>query len=81
VSNRDKLETLGRALYGTTWQNKTISDLDVNARTFERWLAGSTEIPDGVIADLVEIASKRRAVLDEAIRSAKVEKQSQVVVK
>ena len=43
---RDRLEQVGRALYGSEWVSPLARALDVALRTVQRWVAGEIETPD-----------------------------------
>lgn len=43
---RDRLEQIGRALYGPEWVSPLARALDVALRTVQRWAAGEIETPD-----------------------------------
>ena len=38
------LEAMGKSIYGYGWQTKLARDLDVNIRTVQRWIAGSSKV-------------------------------------
>lgn len=54
------LNECGAALYGPRFQRELARDLGVNERTVRRWVAGDTEIPVGVLADLERLLVERR---------------------
>lgn len=58
----------GEALFGPLWQTRFAHALGVNDRTIRRWAVGEVAIPVRVRTELVMLAQKRRAQIDEAIR-------------
>lgn len=54
----------GEALYGPRWQSELARDLQVSDRTMRRWVAGTTDVPDGLYLDLLRLTQERGAVLD-----------------
>jgi hypothetical protein len=62
MTNQQKLETVGRALYGDQWQAPLARDLGVATRSVQRWIAGDRETPD-LAADLRPLVQKRHAEL------------------
>ena len=54
----------GEALYGPRWQSELARDLDVSDRTVRRWVAGTTDVPQGIYLDLLRLTHERAAVLD-----------------
>lgn len=61
------LDRAGCALYGERWQTPLSADLNTSARTVRRWVAGQTDVPDGVITDLRAILAARGAEIDGLI--------------
>lgn len=49
-----RLEEIGSALYGRSWQSDLARLLDVSGRTMRRWAAGETKPPDQIWSDLDE---------------------------
>ena len=47
------LREIGEALFGPQWQSAMARLLDVAVRTVQRWAAGATEIPDGILPPLL----------------------------
>ena len=58
------LTECGEALYGPQWQSALARDLDVSDRTMRRWVAGASELPDGLYLDLLRLTQERAAKLD-----------------
>lgn len=54
----------GEALYGPRWQAELARDLAVADRTVRRWVAGTSDVPSGLYADLLRLTQERAAVLD-----------------
>jgi len=67
TTNREKLHTIGAALHGPRWMRATARDLGVDYRNVARWAAGEYEMPEGVMADLIDIAKQRVAVINAAL--------------
>jgi len=59
---------IGEALYGPRFQRELAAALDVNERTMRRWVAGTSEPPESLQADLLHLVLTRRANLDTIIR-------------
>ncbi|KAA8385465.1 hypothetical protein FOH24_10495 [Acetobacter tropicalis] len=57
------IHRVGRALYGTEWQSDMARDLNINLRTIQRYAAGTTPPPAGVMSDLSGIIEDRIEVL------------------
>lgn len=66
-----RLETIGQALYGPQWQSAIARDLAVSDRTIRRWVAGTSNIPPGILGELKAVCLKRSAEL--AALAAKIE--------
>ena len=56
---RDMLIKYGEALYGPRFATDLARDLGVSDRTMRRWLAGDTNPPEGILADLKRLARER----------------------
>ena len=54
------LKQCGEALFGPRWQREMARALNVNDRTMRRWVAGDTQIPVSVLADLERLLVERR---------------------
>jgi hypothetical protein len=54
----------GEALYGPRWQAELARDLGVADRTIRRWVAGTSEVPQGLYVDLLRLTQERAAQLD-----------------
>lgn len=54
----------GEALYGPQWQSALARDLGISDRTMRRWVAGTSEPPAGLYADLLRLTQERAAQLD-----------------
>ena len=74
------LAQTGKILWAPAdWMGHMAEALRVNRRTVERWASGQTEPPEGVWADLREIAKKRAAEIlaltgdEESLLSPRVE--------
>lgn len=70
MTNQQKLITLGAALHGRLWLRATARDLGVDYRQVQRWAKGEYQPSDRIIAELVEIASKRGDVIAGALSLA-----------
>lgn len=69
TSNNELLIKLATAIHGPLWQNATARDLGVNVRQVHRWKTCEYDVPDGVIADLAQIARAKKSALDSALAS------------
>jgi len=63
------LRDAGEALYGPRWQTDIARDLHVSDRTVRRWLAGSADLPPGVVTDLRRLCEARAVALDNLAES------------
>lgn len=54
----------GEALYGSQWQTALARDLGVSDRTVRRWVAETSEMPQGAYTDLLRLTQERAALLD-----------------
>lgn len=54
----------GEVLYGPRWQSQLARDLGVSDRTIRRWVAGTSEVPQGLAANLLRLTSERAGELD-----------------
>ena len=65
---RDQLHTIGRTLYGLTWQTelaRNIVNLDgeeLDKRRVQQWACGARPVPDWLLPELKKLAEKK---LDE----------------
>jgi hypothetical protein len=69
------IRAIGQALFGTQWQTDLGTELGMNRRTVQRWLAGQDEPRRGVWDDLERILSERikaQQVLCDAIRKRNI---------
>jgi hypothetical protein len=59
--NRDNthLWLAGEVLFGERWQAPLAGALGVSERTMRRWVAGTSPVPDGVWADIVDLIVER----------------------
>lgn len=64
----DLLRSVGKAIWGPSWQSEMARSLGVAIRTVQRWAAGDTEPALGVYRDLILIVRQRRKGLIEAER-------------
>lgn len=67
MTNRDRLITLARALYGERWQLAVARDLGKDHKQVRRWASGEYEPPTESITKLVDVASKRISDIAKAI--------------
>lgn len=62
---KDQLHVIGRALYGTKWQEelaRNIVNLDgvpLDSRRVRQWACGARPIPDWLMPELKALAQKR----------------------
>ena len=65
---RDQFHTIGRTLYGLTWQTelaRNIVNLDgeeLDKRRVQQWACGARPVPDWLLPELKKLAAKK---LDE----------------
>ena len=66
----DQLHTIGRTLYGSTWQTelaRNIVNLDgkeLDHRRVKQWACGARPIPEWILPKLKELAEKRLLQLE-----------------
>lgn len=65
--DNDKLEKIGKSLFGNSWKKATAEALDVDERRITHWLQATRPIPDGVWVDLKSIAEKRKSEIQNSI--------------
>lgn len=64
MTPHDKLQTGGVLLYGaTSWQVQLARDLDVSERTVRRWKKGQSEVPPGVVNEVLKLCQARAGQL------------------
>lgn len=56
---RNDLAEIGKFLYGERWQSELANRLDVHNRNVRHWLAGTREIPYGVLEDIYNLAAEK----------------------
>lgn len=71
TSPRPDLADIGRVLYGDRWQAPLAAALGLNLRTVQRYAAGDTAPPPGVLADALALAERRGAEIAEMVKWAK----------
>lgn len=59
----------GEALFGPRFRTDLAEALGVSERTMRRWLAGDTEPPASLVADLEAIARDRIKTLDGLLKA------------
>jgi len=68
---RDQLHTIGRTLYGSTWQTelaRNIVNLDskeLDARRVKQWACGARPVPDWLLPELKNLARKRMQEIEQ----------------
>jgi hypothetical protein len=58
MPNPVTLQEVGLAIYGPHWQGPLTSALNVDERTFRRWVGG-TPVPPGVVDDVLQLWKER----------------------
>jgi hypothetical protein len=65
------LKSVGEFIYGEEWQAPLARDLGVNERSMRRWVAGTDEIPRGVLSDLGARLEIWHRALGDLLRAVK----------
>ena len=65
--DNDKLEKIGKSLFGNSWKKATAEALNVDERRITHWLQATRSIPNGVWGDLKSIAEKRKSEIQNSI--------------
>lgn len=65
---RDRLVQYGEALFGPRFQRELAEALQVNERTMRRWIAGDTEPPESIRAELDALARARIKALEKLLK-------------
>lgn len=65
--DNDKLEKIGKALFGRSWKKALAEALGVDERRITHWLQCTRPVPDGVWIDLKKVAEQRKLEVDDAI--------------
>lgn len=63
------LHQYGEALFGPHFQRELAKALEVNERTMRRWIAGDTEPPEGIKAELEALARRRIKKLERLVKA------------
>ena len=69
MSSGQTLTTIGEALYGPRWQTQLAIDVGVSDRTVRRWVSGQDVPRLGVLLNLRDIMTRKRARLEELERT------------
>lgn len=68
---KDQLHVIGRALYGTKWQEelaRNIVNLDgvpLDSRRVRQWACGARHVPDWLLPELKVLAQKRMQEIEQ----------------
>ena len=65
--DNDKLEKIGKALFGKSWKKALAEALKVDERRITHWLQCTRPVPDGVWSDLKKVANQRKSEVENAI--------------
>ena len=65
--DNDKLEKIGKALFGKSWKKALAEALKVDERRITHWLQCTRPVPNGVWNDLKKVASQRKLEVENAI--------------
>lgn len=66
-SPNQKLTKCGLALFGNSWKSSLAEALNVDPRRITHWLDGTRPVPEGVWADIKQLAEQRKQQIDELI--------------
>lgn len=65
--DNDKLQKIGKALFGKSWKKALAEALKVDERRITHWLQCTRPVPKGVWSDLKLIADQRKSEVENAI--------------
>ncbi|MHA3062488.1 hypothetical protein [Acinetobacter sp. ANC 4641] len=65
--DNDKLEKIGKSLFGKSWKKALAEALKVDERRITHWLQCTRPVPTGVWSDLKAIADQRKSEVQDAI--------------
>lgn len=65
--DNDKLEKIGKSLFGKSWKKALAEALKVDERRITHWLQCTRPVPNGVWSDLKLIADQRKSEVENAI--------------
>lgn len=71
MKNAQKIEMVGKAIFGENWKAPLALKLGVNERTMRRWADGEFEVSAGVMAELPRLLRENKAQIEEAARLLK----------
>ena len=71
MKNAQKIEMVGKAIFGENWKAPLAAKLGVNERTMRRWADGEFEVSAGVMAELPRLLRENKAQIEEATRILK----------
>lgn len=61
--DQEMLETIGKRLYGKSWQSPMARDLGISRRSVERWRFGMFKVSGERWLELIDLIRKKRAAL------------------
>lgn len=64
--DNEKLEKVGKALFGDSWKKSTAKALNVDERRITHWLQCTRSVPEGVWSDLIKLAELRLEEINDA---------------
>lgn len=65
--DNDKLEKIGKSLFGKSWKKALAEALKVDERRITHWLQCTRPVPNGVWDDLKKVANQRKLEVENAI--------------
>lgn len=65
--DNDKLEKIGKLLFGKSWKKALAEALKVDERRITHWLQCTRPVPNGVWNDLKKVANRRKLEVENAI--------------
>lgn len=65
--DNDKLEKIGKSLFGKSWKKALAEALKVDDRRITHWLQCTRPVPNGVWNDLKKVANQRKLEVENAI--------------
>lgn len=63
--DNEKLEKVGKALFGKSWKNSLAQELNVDPRRIDQWLRCESRIPAGIFNDIKGLIILKQKALNE----------------
>lgn len=69
MTNADRIERMGRAIYGPLWIRRTASALGVNEKQVRRWLHEGYDAPKELVRTMRHISERHIEGVQDAVAS------------